>query len=393
MTAPTILYVDDERGNRVVFRQSLASRFDNIRTVASGREALEFLATNEVGVVVTDQRMPGMSGNDLLLEVRSRYPRVVRIVVTAYVDLDPILRAVNEGLVARYLIKPWDRMELENVLAWACETYELGRNDAIVPLRLLQTERLATVGGLTASIMHDIRQPLSYMRTNATQLERLLPVMPALAAMLDLHGADLTERQVSQLRALTRELPEIIDDMKQGCDILIALSDGVRNVLRPDMGEDAVACEPVKAIKYTLSICRGAVLQGRGRLEYEGPEELPSVAIRSTELIQTLVNLVGNGAQALRAKDRGGGRVTITARADTEAVTIVVGDEGIGMSAETLERLGTPFFTTRAKGAGLGVAQCQRIVEQVGGTLNYASELAIGTTVTMRLPRASSTAP
>ena len=123
-------------------------------------------------MLVTDQRMPGMTGHELLEKTRALYPDVIRIVITAYGDVDPILRAVNDGLVARYLVKPWDRAELEQILAWGLEANALARRDSALQLRLMQTERLVTVGSIGASVVHDSRQqPIASMRLNAHRLQ------------------------------------------------------------------------------------------------------------------------------------------------------------------------------------------------------------------------------
>ena len=124
-----MLYVDDERSNRIDFEQSLGTDF-NVCTVASGDDALDVLAAQDVAVLLTDMRMPGMSGEELLRIVKARYPRTIRMVVTAYSDVDPILRAINEGLVSRYLLKPWSHTELVQVLRWGCEAWAFGRDSA-----------------------------------------------------------------------------------------------------------------------------------------------------------------------------------------------------------------------------------------------------------------------
>ena len=85
----------------------------NVKVASDPNEALEILESNDVAVIVTDMRMPTMSGEELLRVVKERWPQTIRMVVTAYSDIDPILRAINEGLVARYIIKPWVRTELD----------------------------------------------------------------------------------------------------------------------------------------------------------------------------------------------------------------------------------------------------------------------------------------
>ncbi|MBX3216670.1 MAG: response regulator, partial [Labilithrix sp.] len=117
-----ILYVDDEHANRIVFEITFGKTF-RIKCVSSAEEALGFVSQEHIAVIVSDQRMTGMSGDELLKKVKDLSPDTVRMIVTAYSDLEPILNAVNEGLVARYVIKPWDRVELEETLRWALEAY------------------------------------------------------------------------------------------------------------------------------------------------------------------------------------------------------------------------------------------------------------------------------
>ena len=117
-TGPLVVYVDDEKGNRVVFEQSLAGDFQ-LKIAADAKSAIEILEQHEIALIVTDMRMPTMNGEELLRIVKERWPQVIRMVMTAYSDIEPILRAINEGLVARYIIKPWVREELVQVLRWA----------------------------------------------------------------------------------------------------------------------------------------------------------------------------------------------------------------------------------------------------------------------------------
>src|SRR5512144_581895 len=124
---PLVLYVDDDRGNRVVFEQSLAAEF-TVKTVPDAATAIELMDAGEVAVLLTDMRMPVMTGEELLRIAKERWPQTIRMVVTAFSDIEPILRAINEGLVARYIIKPWVRAELVQVLRWATEAWALGKD-------------------------------------------------------------------------------------------------------------------------------------------------------------------------------------------------------------------------------------------------------------------------
>lgn len=120
---PPILVVDDEPDILFSLRALLRRDFD-VHTAGSGAEALDVLSRVPVEVVMTDQRMPEMTGAELLARARAECPRAVRIVFTGYADLKAVIDAVNRGEVYRYLTKPWDPDELVAVLHQACEHYE-----------------------------------------------------------------------------------------------------------------------------------------------------------------------------------------------------------------------------------------------------------------------------
>ncbi|MCA1663931.1 MAG: ATP-binding protein, partial [Myxococcales bacterium] len=100
-----------------------------------------------------------------------------------------------------------------------------------------------------------------------------------------------------------------------------------------------------------------------------------------------LINVTANAAEALLARSKAGGRVVISAADVGASVQLTVDDDGKGMSPEVLRKVGTPFFSTRPEGTGLGVTQCRRLVEGAGGTFRIDSVEGQGTTVTFTLPK------
>ena len=119
-----ILVVDDEQDNLDAFRFNFRKTFD-ILTATSGAEALAILAEKHCAVVITDQRMPRMTGVELLREVRERTPETVGIILTAFTDVDVLIEAINLGQVYRYITKPWDAKEVRGVLQYAIERFHL----------------------------------------------------------------------------------------------------------------------------------------------------------------------------------------------------------------------------------------------------------------------------
>lgn len=121
-----ILIVDDEPD--VLFSLTGLLRRDfQVHTAASGSEALEIMKEHPVDVIMTDQRMPVMTGVELMQRVRSEHPEAIRIVFTGYADTRAVVDAINTGELYRYITKPWDPDDLVEVLRHAAE-----KHDAIV---------------------------------------------------------------------------------------------------------------------------------------------------------------------------------------------------------------------------------------------------------------------
>lgn len=117
---PTILFVDDEE--RIVRSLRMMFRADyNVKVFTNGFEALEFLKENRVQAVISDQRMPSITGVELLREVRNISPNTMRLLLTGYSDLEAIVGSINEGEIFRYISKPWNADEIRETVAKAVE--------------------------------------------------------------------------------------------------------------------------------------------------------------------------------------------------------------------------------------------------------------------------------
>jgi DNA-binding NtrC family response regulator len=120
---PPILVVDDEPDILFSLQALLRNDFE-VHTAESGAEALEVLRHTPVHVIMSDQRMPAMTGAELLSRAKCECPRAVRLIFTGYADLKAVIDAVNRGEIYRYLTKPWDPDDLLAVLKDACARYE-----------------------------------------------------------------------------------------------------------------------------------------------------------------------------------------------------------------------------------------------------------------------------
>ena len=383
---PLVLYVDDERANRVVFDQSLKSEF-RIKTVPDAKTALAVLASEEVAVLVTDIRMAEMDGLELLARAKDQFPTTIRMVITAFSDVDPILRAINEGLVARYIIKPWHREELVQVLRWATELWKFGRNSADLLRRILQTERMASLGELAALYVHDLKSPV--MMVNAT-LDELRTVAEAVPALHDaIQSAPIDERLKARLLQKVDDTPELVSDAKQASSIIAGMVQVMQSYLRNEKPSEPPIIDPVPIIDFTVAMFQRITVLKTAHINYEGSKQLPRVRMSSVDLTQVLVNLVSNATQAIVARGEPNRHVKVDAHAQGDMLEVKIYDDGVGMTPDVLKKIGTPWFTTRAEGTGLGIANCQRLIGKAGGRLRIESEQGVGTTVTILIPTAA----
>ncbi|MXV14379.1 response regulator [Hufsiella ginkgonis] len=118
----TVLYVDDEDNNLVSFKATFRIKY-HVLTAISGEEAVKLLETKPVEIIITDQRMPNMTGVEFLEKVLVKYPDPMRILLTGYADMNAVVDAVNKGKIFHYLAKPWNEEELDMTIRRAYEVY------------------------------------------------------------------------------------------------------------------------------------------------------------------------------------------------------------------------------------------------------------------------------
>jgi response regulator RpfG family c-di-GMP phosphodiesterase len=121
----TVLCVDDEPYVLNSLKRLLHKENYRVLTADSGKDALDLLKRNTVHLVVSDQRMPGMSGTELLLRIKSLYPDIIRIMLTGYTDVDAITESINKGHIYKFFLKPWNDHNLKLEIRQALEQYEL----------------------------------------------------------------------------------------------------------------------------------------------------------------------------------------------------------------------------------------------------------------------------
>ncbi|MEO0540217.1 MAG: response regulator [Cyanobacteria bacterium P01_A01_bin.105] len=161
---PRMLVVDDEPDNLDLLYRTFRREYQVLRA-ESGVQALEVLKDEgEVAVIISDQRMPEMTGTEFLSKTVPEFPDTVRIILTGFTDVEDLVQAINAGQVYRYITKPWDPDELKAVVQRATDTYELlKQRTAELNLAEKQTKLLTTVGQLAVQAMslEDVLQLLA----------------------------------------------------------------------------------------------------------------------------------------------------------------------------------------------------------------------------------------
>jgi DNA-binding NtrC family response regulator len=146
-----ILIVDDEPANLRTLERLFRDQYQ-VMTAGSGAEALQLLGQHDVALLITDQRMPGMTGIELLKQTVSLRPRMVRMILTGYTDIEALVEAINCGEVYRYVTKPWNNDELRLTVKRALEHFETNKksytlehmNDRLIS-RLKEIQQLTTL--------------------------------------------------------------------------------------------------------------------------------------------------------------------------------------------------------------------------------------------------------
>src|SRR6266705_1709070 len=168
-----ILYVDDEEKSLKYFARAFEDQF-RIYTAANAQDGLKILEAHkdEIGLLMTDQRMPGEKGIWLLEKARQLRPRIIRILATAYSDMEAAIAAVNTGAIYKYVTKPWDPPQLENTLKRGLEFFmvqnerdQLLREKMSVLHNMMIADRIVSLGLLAAGLSHHIRNSLVAVKT------------------------------------------------------------------------------------------------------------------------------------------------------------------------------------------------------------------------------------
>ena len=163
----SVLYVDDEESNLRIFKTAFR-RYYKVFTAVTAEEGINILTNEEIHLIVTDQRMPQMTGVEFLAKILPDYPDAVRMILTGFSDVQAIIEAINSGRVYRYITKPWNKDDLKRILDEALIAFEKDRDkkEAIVTLEQqknqlrIEVDRLKTELTLKNQVISDLETKL-----------------------------------------------------------------------------------------------------------------------------------------------------------------------------------------------------------------------------------------
>jgi two-component system sensor histidine kinase/response regulator len=354
-----LLYVDDEPDNIVVFEAAFEDDY-RIWSATSGRQALEVLEKTPIPVVVSDQRMPAMTGVELFSIMRRKYPHIQRIILTGYTDPEGMIDAINQGQVFHFVKKPWERPFLLSVLIRAFQAHDLSLTNSALTDQLVLSERLALLGQATARLAHEMGNHLcllplvEYIEDNCKNDGEMLKL------------AQLSRDSVQRLMGMVHEVKSFTQFQQQ-------------EFARQVLSLSEVVHELASFLRFDKSVpFQQIITETRSD---------PAVVAHKVKLQQVLLNLIKNAGHAIRGN--ADGKIVLTVTSDDKEAILLVADNGSGMSAEVQSRIWEPFFTTKGKdGTGLGLDICRKLVVAHGGTITFESGLGKGTTFEIRLPLA-----
>src|SRR4051812_8545982 len=360
-----ILYVDDEEKSLKYFTRAFQDQF-RVFTATNAQDGFALLSQHkdEIGILMTDQRMPGEKGVQLLEKARQLRPRIIRMLATAYSDLEAAIDAVNSGAIYKYVHKPWDVPQLEQTIRRAMEFFivqrerdQLLREKLSVLHNIMITDRVVSLGLLAAGLGHHIRNSLVAIRT-------FLDLAPE---KLQQENVDLEElrnpnfwkdfyvhvqRQLQRITELLTDLGLATNTPKTGFTDAVKL----RSVL-----EEVLPQIRTKSSEKTITIVNNI------------PADLPGMQVDKDKLIRFFELLLKD--EILNLND--GGKVEFSAMQETgpdgsSVIKMEIKDNGPGLAGESVRSVFDPFVVRidNPQEFGINLMACFFIVYHHGGKID-----------------------
>lgn len=367
-----VLLIDDEEGIRKVWGIAMRDAGYEVITAKNGEEGLEFFNQEHPAIVLTDIRMPGMDGIQVLKSIKEMSLNTEVIVITGYGEMDLAIRSLqldasdfinkpisNEALFVA-LKRAEEKLEIKRRLKEYTE--DLERKVAEATRELIEAERLATIGQTVAGLAHAVKNILGGLKGGVYVVNTAFKKEDT---NLLKTGWDMVERNIGNISNL------VLDMLNYSKERRLEYESCSPNTIADEV------CELMesKAKESSIEIVRNF------------DPAIGEVSLDPKGIHRCLLNLVSNAIDAcVNCPDRSGRVEVRTASENGWAVRFDVSDNGCGMDEETQKKIFSRFFSTKgSKGTGLGLLISRKIVEQHGGIIDFVSEAGKGSTFTIRL--------
>jgi len=387
-----ILIIDDEEGMRDFLSFVFKTEGYQALTAADGQEALELVERDNIDAILTDLKMPGMDGIELLRRIRELDRNVVVVIMTAYASLQSALEAMKYGAYD-YLLKPFDDVDtVMDTIARAVERRRLIKRNA----RLL--DDLQRANQQLNRMCEDAQQQAGELKQAYDELKSLderktrfmARVSRALLDSLAHIQGHVTLLSSERLGALGDEQREALVDVKQRAGELIRLVNDILYLQEAEAGQVQLSPRPVSLAAVVEGACRPVQAKADEQaitLDCDIPEALPLVLGDEARLQQAVTHLLDNAVKFSPPFSR----VSVSLRQEGSHVRLTVRDQGEGIPADKMQHIFDHLYQSdssrqRAGGLGLGLAVVKHIVDAHGGAIKVASRAGRGTAITLILP-------
>jgi two-component system sensor histidine kinase/response regulator len=353
-----VLYVDDEENNLISFHAYFRKQYQ-VFTVTSPMEAFELLKDIEMHIIVTDQKMPVMTGTEFLEKTIPIYPDSIRLLITGQADLDSVIEAINRGQVNKYVQKPWDWDKLKLILENCADLYN-GR----VEMKLKNIELQKTNDELNRfiySASHDLRSPLMSI-LGIVQLAKM-------EENTNLEYFQIIENSVLKLDKYIRNIIDYYqnsrsDEAAEDIDFKELLND-VLDMLK---NQDQVIKFDTEVIQNGKFIC-------------------------DTFRLRVILSNVISNAIKYKNPAREQHIVSVKITTNEECANIVISDNGIGIHSDHIDNIFKMFYraqiTNNKQGSGIGLFIVKESLDKIGGSISVNSTINEGTSFHIVIPNKS----
>jgi signal transduction histidine kinase len=352
-----VLLIDDEEPIRKVMGLYLRSKDYEVITAADGQKGLELFEQERPAIVLTDIKMPGMDGIEVLKKIKQINPETEVVVITGHGDMDLAIKALRLD-ASDFITKPVGNEALFVALKRAEERLDTRRMLKASHEYLRQAEKLIAIGEISDKLAHEIRNPLTAIGGFAKRLRKKASIR-----LGEEEYAGIIANEVNRLETLVSD---------------ILLYSGQIPLEKKELNLNKLISEVLLLFDNDLTRRGISVSTSFG-------EGIPLMRVDKRKLGEVFINIIINAMYSMEK----GGDLTVQTEYVKEktpnTIRIAISDTGKGIAGDILDKVFDPFFTTKTTGSGLGLTVAKEILRRHNGTISLRSEVGKGTTVIIEL--------